>query len=89
MFITRSSDSGSGSATKPPSTRVARALEIHRSVAACNAHIARGGDSTHALTAALMLPCYKAEFRNLALVLTSDEERELRYALDALCDCAA
>ena len=75
MFITRSSDSGSGSATKPPSTRVARALEIHRSVGACNAHIARGGDSTHALTAALMLPCYKDEFRNLALVLTSDEER--------------
>ncbi|RSZ43977.1 MULTISPECIES: hypothetical protein [unclassified Variovorax] len=87
MFITRSSDSGS--ATKPSSARVARALEIHRSVAACNAHIARGSDSTHALTAALMLPCYKTEFRNLVLALTSDEERELRYALDALCDCAA
>lgn len=88
MFITRSSGD-SGSATKRPSAKVARALEIHRSVAACNAHIARGSDSPHALTAALMLPCYKTEFRNLVLALTSDEERELRYALDALCNRAA
>ncbi|WP_445289441.1 hypothetical protein [Variovorax atrisoli] len=87
MFIT-GIGGDSGSATKPPSTRVARALEIHRSVAACNAHIARGSDSPYALIAALMLPCYKAEFRNLALALISDEERELRYALDALCDSA-
>jgi hypothetical protein len=86
MFITRSSG---GSTTKPPSTRVAHALEVHRGVAACNAHIALGSDSTHALTAALMLPCYKAEFRNLVLAMTSDEERELRYALDASCSSAA
>ena len=59
MFITRSS----GSATRRPSAKVARALEIHRSVMACNAHIALDRESTHALTAALMLPCYKAEFR--------------------------
>ncbi len=88
MFIIRSSGD-SCSATKRPSAKVARALEIRRSVAVCNAHIARGGDSTHALTAALMLPCYKTEFRNLVLALTSDEARELRYALDALCDRAA
>ena len=87
MFITRSS-SGS-STTKPPSNRVARALEIHRSVMACNAHVALDRNSTHALTAALMLPCYKAEFRTLVLAMTATEERELRYALDALCDRAA
>lgn len=81
MFITRSS----GSATRPPSAKVARALGIHRSVMACNAHIAIDRESTHALTAALMLPCYKAEFRNLVLAMSSDEERELRYALDAFC----
>lgn len=87
MFITRSSSSGS--ATGQPSVRVARALEIHRSVAACNEHIARGNDDTHALTAALMLPCYRAEFRNLVLAMTFEEERELRYALDAVCDSIA
>jgi len=86
MFITRSSGS---STTKPPSTRVACALEIHRSVMACNAHIARGSETTHALTAALMLPCYKAEFRTLVLAMTANEERELRYALDASCASAA
>lgn len=85
MFITRSS----GSATRRPSTKVARALEIHRSVMACNAHIAIDRESTHALTAALMLPCYKAEFRNLVLAMSSDEERELRYALDDLCASVA
>ena len=86
MFITRSSGS---STTKPPSTRVARALEIHRSVMACNAHVALDRNSTHALTAALMLPCYKAEFRTLVLAMTANEERELRYALDASCASAA
>ena len=85
MFITGSS----GSATRRPSAKVARALEIHRSVMACNAHIAIDRESTHALTAALMLPCYKAEFRNLVLAMSSDEERELRYALDALCASVA
>ena len=85
MFITGSS----GSATRRPSAKVAHALEIHRSVMACNAHIAIDRNSTHALTAALMLPCYKAEFRTLVLAMTATEERELRYALDALCDRAA
>ena len=85
MFITRSS----GSATRRPSAKVARALEIHRSLMACNAHIARGSETNHALTAALMLPCYKAEFRNLVLAMTANEERELRYALDASCASAA
>ncbi|BEP44851.1 hypothetical protein GmRootV15_54400 [Variovorax sp. V15] len=56
---------------------------------ACNAHVALARNSTHALTAALMLPCYKAEFRTLVLPMTANEERELRYALDALCDRAA
>ncbi len=81
MFITRSS----GSATRRPSAKVARALEIHRSVMACNAQIGIDRESTHALTAALMLPCYKSEFRTLVLAMTSDEERELRYALDDFC----
>ena len=85
MFITGSS----GSATRRPSAKVAHALEIHRSVMACNAHIAIDRESTHALTAALMLPCYKAEFRNLVLAMSSDEERELRYALNASCASVA
>ncbi|MFV0673113.1 hypothetical protein [Variovorax sp. tm] len=85
MFITRSS----GSATRRPSAKVARALEIHRSVMACNAHIAIDRESTHALTAALMLPCYKAEFRTLVLAMSSEEERELRYALNASCASVA
>jgi len=85
MFITRSS----GSATRRPSAKVARALEIHRGVMACNAQIGIDRESTHALTAALMLPCYKAEFRNLVLAMSSDEERELRYALDDFCASVA
>lgn len=84
MSITRS-DVGT---TTQASARVARALEIHRSVVACHEHIARGG-GVHSLTAALMLPCYKAEFRTLALAMTSQEERELRYALDSVCEPAA
>ncbi|GAC1607252.1 MAG: hypothetical protein NVS3B2_16100 [Ramlibacter sp.] len=65
-----------------PSGRVARALEIHRSIAACHAYMARS-DSVHALTAALMLPCYQAEFRSLALELTPVEDNELRSVLRA------
>ena len=67
---------------------VARALEIHRSIAACHEHIARH-DNIHAHTAALMLPCYQVEFRRLALALTDMEARELRYALDALQEFSA
>ena len=59
------------------------ALGIHRNIAACHAHIARG-DGVHALTAALMLPCYRAEFRKLVQSLSSVQERELRTALEAL-----
>lgn len=68
--------------TRQASGRVARALQIHRNVVACNEHIARGS-GVHELTAALMLPCYRAEFCRLVLALTSAEERELRHALDA------
>lgn len=59
------------------------ALGIHRNIAACHAHIACG-DGVHALTAALMLPCYQAEFRKLVQSLSSAQERELRTALEAL-----
>jgi hypothetical protein len=76
-----------------PSIRVARALAIYRSIAACHAHIANNSSSTgsnaNALTAALMLPCYQSSFRKLALVMTLEEERELRYALDEFCNSAA
>jgi hypothetical protein len=62
--------------------RVAQALEIHRSIALCNAYIDRGSD-VHALTAALMRPCYQAEFRRLVLELTQMEESALWSALAA------
>jgi hypothetical protein len=67
--------------------RVAQALGIYRSIAACNEHLARRGD-VHALTAALMLPCYQAEFRRLANDLSPAEQDELRrahIAADTLC----
>jgi hypothetical protein len=59
-----------------PSVRVAQALEIHRSIAACNEHLTRNND-VHALTAALMLPCYQAEFGRLALAMTDGEKSQL------------
>ena len=62
---------------------VERALGIHRNIAACQAHIARG-EGVHALTAALMLPCYRAEFRKLVQSLSFAQESELRTALEAL-----
>lgn len=62
--------------------RIAQALEIHRSIALCNAYLERGND-VHALTAALMRPCYQAEFRRLVLELTKVEENELRSVLAA------
>lgn len=62
---------------------VEHALGIHRNIAACHAHIARG-DGVHALTAALMLPCYRAEFRKLVQSLSFAQESELRTALEAL-----
>jgi hypothetical protein len=67
-----------------PSVRVAQALEIFRSIAACNEHLTRNND-VHALTAALMLPCYQAEFGRLALGMTAVEKRELmaRLPVDA------
>jgi hypothetical protein len=66
--------------TRPPSGRVAQALELYRSIAACNECIARGNDA-HALTAAWMLPCYQAGFRSLARELTPVEEDALKSAL--------
>lgn len=64
-------------------TVVEHALVIHRSITACHACIARG-DGVHALTAALMLPCYQAEFRTLARALTLAQQSELRTTLQAL-----
>lgn len=63
---------------KPPSPRVAQALDIHRSIAACHDYLARSND-VHALTAALMLPCYRAELGRLQL--KPAEEHELKSAL--------
>ena len=58
------------------SARVAQALQIHRSIAACHAYLARGDDA-HALTATLMLPCYRAEFERLVLAMSAAERNEL------------
>jgi hypothetical protein len=71
--------------TRPSSGRVAQALAIYRSIAACNECIARDND-VHALTAALMLPCYQAGFRSLARELTPAEENALRSALRPIRD---
>jgi hypothetical protein len=80
-------------ATTQPCALVAQALAIYRSIAACHAHIANNSSSSasnaYALTAALMLPCYQSSFRELALALTLEEERELRYALDEFRNSAA
>ena len=67
------------------SSRVAEAIGLYRSVVACEECIARGND-VHAFTAALMLPCYQAEFRMRAQALTPAEAGELRHALDAFGD---
>ena len=66
--------------------RVAQALGIYRSIAACNERLARGND-IHALTAALMLPCYQAEFRRLAGALSAAEQDELSAVLRRM-ECA-
>ena len=58
------------------SIRVAQALDIHRSIAACGDHLARNND-VHALTAALMLPCYQAQLGRLARLMSAVEKREL------------
>ena len=65
---------------KPSSDRVAQALEIYGSIAACNDYLTRSND-VHALTAVLMLPCYRAQFERLALQLTRAEENELMSVL--------
>ncbi|CAN7582204.1 hypothetical protein [Variovorax paradoxus] len=62
------------------SARVAEALQIHRSIAACHAHLARSDDA-HALTATLMLPCYRAEFERLVLAMSAAETNELMSRL--------
>ena len=58
------------------SARVAEALQIHRSISACHAHLAQSV-GIHALTAALMLPCYRAEFERLVLAMSAAERNEL------------
>lgn len=60
--------------------RVEQAIEIYRSIAACQDHLSRDGD-VHALTAALMLPCYRTEFEKLARELTPAQEGVLIAAL--------
>ena len=72
--------SSSNSRNSSRNDRVAQALGIYRSIAACNERLARS-DDVHALTAALMLPCYQAEFRRLARELTHAEQDELRSVL--------
>jgi hypothetical protein len=77
----------SNSRNSTKNDRVAQALGIYQSIAACNERLARGND-VHALTAALMLPCYQAEFRRLASELSHAEQDELRrahIAADTLC----
>ncbi len=64
----------------PAIDRVRQALDIYRSIAACNVYLSRG-DDVHALTAALMLPCYRARFEKLALRLSPEEEQELMSGL--------
>ena len=78
MTITRNDDDEAMT-----QTAVGRAFAIHRSIAACHAHIARG-DGVHALTAALMLPCYEAAFHRIARSLDHAQASELRTSLDAL-----
>jgi len=63
-----------------PSGRVAQALEIHRSIVACSDHLTRNND-VHALTAALMLPCYQAQLGRLARAMTDVEKSELMSML--------
>jgi len=63
-----------------PSDRVAQALQTHRSIAACHAYLARSDDA-HALTATLMLPCYRAEFERLVLAMSAAETNELMSLL--------
>ena len=58
-----------------PSARVAEALQIHRSISACHAYLR--SDDAHALTATLMLPCYRAEFERLVLAMSTAERNEL------------
>jgi len=63
-----------------PPARVAQALGIHRSIAACHAYLARN-DHIHALTAALMLPCYRDQFGRLTLAMSAAEKNELMSLL--------
>ena len=69
-----------GGGEHAPGRAARTAVEILKSIAMCDAYIERGND-VHALTAALMLPCYKAELKRLMLELDDVEEREVRRAL--------
>lgn len=68
---------------KPSSDRVAQALDLCRSIAACRDHLVRGDDA-HAGLAVLMLPCYQTQFGRLVLQLTRAEERALASALEQM-----
>jgi len=70
----------SNSRNSSKNDRVTQALGIYQSIAACNERLARRND-VHALTAALMLPCYQAEFRRLAGALSAAEQDELSAVL--------
>ncbi|BEP33995.1 hypothetical protein GmRootV59_09680 [Variovorax sp. V59] len=70
----------SNSRNSSKNDRVAQALGIYRSIASCHERLARG-DDVHALTAALMLPCYQAGFRRLASELGPAEQDELSSVL--------
>lgn len=60
--------------------RAQRALDLCRDIAACKRYLMRAGD-IHALTAALMLPCYLAELERLRLRLGPEEMKRLKEGL--------
>ena len=64
----------------PTIDRVQEALDVYRSIAACNGYLSRG-DDVHSLTAAMMLPAYRVQFQQLALRLTPQEESKLMTGL--------
>jgi len=64
----------------PTIDRAQRALDLCRDIAACELYLTRPGD-VHALTAALMLPCYRAELERLRLRLGPEEVKRLKAGL--------
>jgi hypothetical protein len=64
----------------PTLDRAQRALDLCRDIAACERYLTRTGD-VHALTAAWMLPCYRAELAKLRLRLGPEEVKRLKAGL--------